>query len=1455
MDAGVFSDCIFFMKVNFLSLKEKKKLKNTITLNGGEISFVLSKKCTHAVVGDPTALNSTQKKKIEKHGIYVINPDFIWKSVQEEQVIKKEHKDYDKALEVTVHKDQDERKNQFLAKFHKNETQEGDLEEDLEFEDYEKNDNTSHDTEVAKYCCFQKGEEYAIVELLCSTGQCPFPYRISTVYGLPTTSEKELTFHLVDTAEKACAKYNNRIIDIKDKGFTQINRIPLQAENLASKALQKVLLGEANNITELSPEVAGLVGSIWMDALGHLDSILSCPVQNISLNDISKAEGILLHIRSILIRKDKEAICEMMQVFYRFIPHKEKIENNINMKFLTAKLDLCQEIRDMINVSETLSIYTSSSTAKYQALRCRIEHIHPNSAEFLQVKQSILDHNHSKRQLNILRVFRVGRQSEATNFKSDLGNIKSLLHASSPCNFLGILSRGLMLANSIVEEFGGERTDIGNLGSGIYFSDSVSTSVKYSQPSSVTGSRLLMVCDVALGNCADVFRRDYTITEPPNGFHSVHGVRRKDGVKSDFFDDEYVVYDVNQVQMRYVVQFTTEGDCVDLHKKSLFISTDQKTDICKSQPEPSEASLDLADLKVTEGGLEGSDGKQIPLQSIHVKARLRDLVGKVVMFHTYKNESTLPTEAKYVFPLDKRAVYRFEAFINRKHIIGEVKGRQQSHPEDDEGHGAYVIDPNDVDAFTVNFGILPPKATMVIKITYVMELQCRNCGITLSIPGNVAHWQQDNVTDVDTESNTATGVPFQLEMSVEMPMKLELIVSWTHKIRIKNTEYKAVIQTQKASYFNGKGCSIEIGVENTCISRMLVEKHPDQDTEACLLVFQPEFQRDFEAMCMTICLDCSNSMESCFNSAKEVALLAVHSAQCYLNIVLFGSDYTELYSHPKPVPWDSSDVKQFINEAQPNMGSTEFWKVLQSLCLLRPKNRPHKVLLISDGHFQNENLIFQILTKNKDHTQLFTCGVGTTANKHLLRCFAQYGCGAFQHFADIYKSKWSEQMERYTSRMYYPVCTDITVKWEQYNQTSSEILQAPTNIPAVFQKESVMVYGFVSHCTQATINAVIDNEEIETVISTTELQKTTGTILHTLTARALIKDYEEGILHQKENENEMKKQEMKSLIIQLSKQYSLVSQVNDFVEEDKKGAEEDINTEPNIDEMISAEDVDVLPDMKWFSPIIETDITRSHFLYFLQSDNLKEDLDDDSSCVHSSSMATTAVSVCRSPEVRTMGSEEPCEPAGVLSEPLTVQSSSRIHLATPSWSSLASLQSPEGYWQLSPELGTLLHINVRYLTEDYLVKKGIRSLGLRGMDTIHKLIATLLVLQIIRVHNILSGIKLKTLMKLDLSVRNRYNFRYIQELEKPLNGQEELTSSTRASVHDLLQRLLSFNISSSYKGRDKINAEFQPPHGRKPCPTHLMTPPLIMFSERNRKRIMTSQEVKDSQAEWSCDGA
>lgn len=73
---------------------------------------------------------------------------------------------------------------------------------------------------------------------------------------------------------------------------------------------------------------------------------------------------------------------------------------------------------------------------------------------------------------------------------------------------------------------------------------------------------------------------------------------------------------------------------------------------------------------------------------------------QVVVFQQYFNDGSEAIETKYAFPLDEMAaVCGFEAFINGKHIIGEIKERNQAHKEYEhaikEGHGGYLMDEED----------------------------------------------------------------------------------------------------------------------------------------------------------------------------------------------------------------------------------------------------------------------------------------------------------------------------------------------------------------------------------------------------------------------------------------------------------------------------------------------------------------------------------------------------------------------------------------------------------------------------------------------------------------------------------------------------------------------------------------------------------------------------------------
>lgn len=71
--------------------------------------------------------------------------------------------------------------------------------------------------------------------------------------------------------------------------------------------------------------------------------------------------------------------------------------------------------------------------------------------------------------------------------------------------------------------------------------------------------------------------------------------------------------------------------------------------------------VDLSDVKAVAdpmekvtAGLVAGDAS-LPLISVHVRAKIKDLVGQVVVLQEYRNDSSAPIEAKYVFPLDEMA--------------------------------------------------------------------------------------------------------------------------------------------------------------------------------------------------------------------------------------------------------------------------------------------------------------------------------------------------------------------------------------------------------------------------------------------------------------------------------------------------------------------------------------------------------------------------------------------------------------------------------------------------------------------------------------------------------------------------------------------------------------------------------------------------------------------------------
>lgn len=226
--------------------------------------------------------------------------------------------------------------------------------------------------------------------------------------------------------------------------------------------------------TQIDEKVLSFVDHIWEEAQGDLVKLLDAPVDSIKASTLDQAESVLLSLKELMKSESQGIfdIAELEDKFYELIPHKTRDDFN-SLSVIHRKIDLCQLIRDVISVSEATNwLKNSSAKAKYKTLGCHIKFLPCNGSEWRRAAEQFVNSDVEDQKIVVHNVYEINRPSEDDAFAADVDNKRFLFHSSQAKNFVGILSRGLLMPKVIVDDFGGTRTDPGMLGSGIYFASS-----------------------------------------------------------------------------------------------------------------------------------------------------------------------------------------------------------------------------------------------------------------------------------------------------------------------------------------------------------------------------------------------------------------------------------------------------------------------------------------------------------------------------------------------------------------------------------------------------------------------------------------------------------------------------------------------------------------------------------------------------------------------------------------------------------------------------------------------------------------------------------------------------------------------------------------------------------------------------------------------------------------------
>jgi poly [ADP-ribose] polymerase len=318
-------------------------------------------------------------------------------------------------------------------------------------------------------------------------------------------------------------------------------------------------------------------------------NVKELPLGKLSIVQINKGFAVLEKI-SAAINSGKGDFQTLCSEFYTVIPHSfgrqkppvfkdaESVQNKKDMLSVLSDIALAQELtkkgENQAVKEEAEEEWIDNPIDKnYALLKADIEPLDQESHEYEVIVNYLKATMGDWRKLQMMDVFRVTRESEPARFKAcdTIVERKLLWHGTNVAVLVAILSTGLR----IMPHSGGR------VGKGIYFASENSKSAGY-VGTTADNIGFMFLNEVALGKQHAINKDDSSLRVAPKGFDSIVAkgwtepdpskdtVLKLDGhdvvvpqgkpikteyaANSSFSQSEYLIYNENQNQIRYLLK-------------------------------------------------------------------------------------------------------------------------------------------------------------------------------------------------------------------------------------------------------------------------------------------------------------------------------------------------------------------------------------------------------------------------------------------------------------------------------------------------------------------------------------------------------------------------------------------------------------------------------------------------------------------------------------------------------------------------------------------------------------------------------------------------------------------------------------------------------------------------------------------------------------------------------------
>ncbi len=471
---------------------------------------------------------------------------------------------------------------------------------------------------------------------------------------------------------------------------------------------------------------------------------------------------------------------------------------------------------------------------------------------------------------------------------------------------------------------------------------------------------------------------------------------------------------------------------------------------------------------------------QLPLKSTQVNVKVSGVIADVTVVQTYKNEGQRAFEAKYVFPGSTRAaVHGMNVRLADRLITAKIREKQQAKIEYEaakqEGKTAALLEQHLPNVFQMNVANIMPGDDVKVELRYTELLLPTDGNYQFVFPTVVgprynspqssqanAAWVAQPIMPKGQNTPTSAAAPaFDVHVTLNTPIGVKEVRSSSHTISSYTEQGGATVvglnptaePTNNRDFilnYRLAGDKIETGV-------ML---YKGQDENFFLAMVEPPKAPAATAITpreYIFVVDISGSMHGFpLDTAKGVLreLIGGLRPSDTFNVLLFSGSNSFL--NPTSVPATKANIDQAIRtiDQQGGGGSTELIPALKRV-YAQPKNADtsRTVVVVTDGYVTVEREAFELVRNNLSSANVFSFGIGSSVNRHLMEGLARAGMG--EPFIITKPAEAAEQAARFRTMIDSPVLTNVKVRFEGLDVYDVE----PRQLPDLLAQRPLIVFG------------------------------------------------------------------------------------------------------------------------------------------------------------------------------------------------------------------------------------------------------------------------------------------------------------------------------------------------------------------------------------------------------------